>query len=132
MEYGFLRNLGIPVLLMLTKVDEEEAILKDQIEKIYTLPKIIDLCKRGADNCGIAHRDALPVKCFNSEVMPDFRAKIPFLVLLRHIQNAAKDVFRVSVQGGSRRLTRPVTSGIVSASHGTFDLVHTCAGLDQG
>ncbi|KTF78069.1 hypothetical protein cypCar_00042166 [Cyprinus carpio] len=85
------RDLGIPQVIILTKVDEVCPLLKDNLEKIYTSKKIKQKMQECSNCLGIPVSNIYPVKNYHEERATNATMDILILDALQNIVNFAND-----------------------------------------
>ncbi|XP_051767684.1 interferon-induced protein 44-like [Ctenopharyngodon idella] len=85
------RDLGIPQVIIMTKVDEACPLVKDNLEKIYTSKKIKQKMEECSIKLGVPVNCIYPVKNYHEENTTDTTVDILILDALKNILNFAND-----------------------------------------
>ncbi|XP_067260427.1 interferon-induced protein 44-like [Chanodichthys erythropterus] len=85
------RDLGIPQVIIMTKVDEVCPLVKDNLKKIYTSKKIKQKMEECSDKVGVPVSCIHPVKNYHEENNTNTTADILILDALKNIVNFAND-----------------------------------------
>ncbi|XP_051767559.1 interferon-induced protein 44-like [Ctenopharyngodon idella] len=85
------RDLGIPEVIIMTKVDEACPLVKDNLEKIYTSKKIKQKMQECSVKLGVPVNCIYPVKNYHEERTTNTTVDILILDALKNILNFAND-----------------------------------------
>ncbi|XDV14630.1 hypothetical protein PO909_014852, partial [Leuciscus waleckii] len=85
------RNLGIPQVIIMTKVDEACPLVKEDLKKIYTSKKIKQKMEECSGRLGVPVSCIYPVKNYHEERTTNTTTDILILDALQNIVNFAND-----------------------------------------
>ncbi|XP_067258863.1 interferon-induced protein 44-like [Chanodichthys erythropterus] len=85
------RDLGIPQVIVMTKVDEVCPLVKDNLQKIYTSKKIKQKMEECSNSLGVPVSYIYPVKNYHEEHTTNTTVDILILDALKNIVNFAND-----------------------------------------
>ncbi|XP_067260158.1 interferon-induced protein 44-like [Chanodichthys erythropterus] len=85
------RDLGIPQVIVMTKVDEVCPLVKDNLQKIYTSKKIKQKMEECSNSLGVPVSYIYPVKNYHEEHTTNTTVDILILDALKNILNFAND-----------------------------------------
>uniref|UniRef100_A0A3B3BBW0 Interferon-induced protein 44-like n=1 Tax=Oryzias melastigma TaxID=30732 RepID=A0A3B3BBW0_ORYME len=85
--------LGIPQLVLLTKIDEACPLVKEDITKVYKSTYIKELMQEAATRIGVSLSCVVPVKNYSEELKPDMSIDILLLSAVDQMLNLVDDFF---------------------------------------
>ncbi|KAL6481244.1 hypothetical protein MHYP_G00093240 [Metynnis hypsauchen] len=84
-------NIGIPQIVLMTKIDEACPLVKEDLKKTYTSKKIYEKIKTCSEVTGASEKFIFPVKNYCYESDTNDLTDILIMLALRHIIGAAHD-----------------------------------------